>query len=86
MDRIVLRKIRDFYELSLAEMCELLGVSESHLCRVENGERPVTERMVRNLRDEIDLTPDKLTRILAHESEVNALGKARGKVRKMSVI
>lgn len=64
IDFTTVKKLRLVYRLSLAEMAALLGVSESHLWRVEKGERPINETMRRRCVEELELTPDKLTRLL----------------------
>jgi transcriptional regulator with XRE-family HTH domain len=59
-----LRKIRAVYRLSLEEMGLLIGVSRSHLCRIEKGERQLSARLKQNVIEALELTESKLTRIL----------------------
>ena len=78
----VIRKIRVVYRLSLAELGALLDVSESHMCRIESGERPLTAEMTRKLTDELALTPDKLTRVITLYNDLYGARTARESVRK----
>lgn len=59
------RKLRSVYRLTLRDMGALLDVSESHICRIEHGERVVTQEIAEKLTDELALTPEKLARILS---------------------
>lgn len=58
-----LRVIRKVYRLTLAEMAALLDVSDSLLCRIERGDRVLTDGLARRVVDEFELTPEKLVRI-----------------------
>uniref|UniRef100_A0AAE9IIH8 Helix-turn-helix transcriptional regulator n=2 Tax=Paenibacillus polymyxa TaxID=1406 RepID=A0AAE9IIH8_PAEPO len=63
IDFTTVKKLRLVYRLSLAEMAALLGVSESHLWRVEKGERPINETMRQRCVEELELSPPKLERL-----------------------
>ncbi|AKG35651.1 helix-turn-helix domain-containing protein [Paenibacillus durus] len=65
IDHTTVRRLRAVYRLSLAEMAVLLGVSESHLWRVEKGERAINDTMRRNCIEEFELSAGKLERLLA---------------------
>lgn len=72
IDNRVLHLIRSVYRLTLAELGALLDISESHMCRIERGERTLTPALRSKLVAELELTPDKLTRILSIYDEFNA--------------
>ncbi|MFD2332260.1 XRE family transcriptional regulator [Cohnella sp. GCM10020058] len=60
-----LGKIRMFYRLSCDEIGALMDVSGRFVSYVERGERILPEYRAMRLEDELGLTPEKLTRILA---------------------
>ncbi|AOK88965.1 helix-turn-helix domain-containing protein [Paenibacillus polymyxa] len=73
IDYTVVGRLRSIYRLSLADMAALLGVSESHLCRVEKGERVMNDGMRQRCINELELSPEKLNRLLSlyDETEVD---------------
>ncbi|MED0670209.1 helix-turn-helix transcriptional regulator [Aneurinibacillus aneurinilyticus] len=58
-----LYQIRFVYRLSLEELGTLVGVSKSHLHRVEKGERPLSDRLRQGLIEVLELDENKLQRI-----------------------
>ncbi|GED14420.1 hypothetical protein TS65_09340 [Aneurinibacillus migulanus] len=58
-----LYQIRFVYRLSLDELGALIGVSKSHLHRVEKGERPLSDRLRQSLIEALELNESKLQRI-----------------------
>ncbi|MFT9848974.1 helix-turn-helix domain-containing protein [Aneurinibacillus sp. REN35] len=58
-----LHQIRFVYRLSLDELGVLVGVSKSHLHRVEKGERPLSDRLRQDLIEALELNESKLQRI-----------------------
>lgn len=58
-------KIREVYRLSGAEMAALVEVSEALIYFIEQGKRVLTERTKQRLIDALELSPDKLKKILS---------------------
>ncbi|WP_169083244.1 helix-turn-helix domain-containing protein [Paenibacillus sp. PL91] len=65
IDSTVIRRLRELHRKSLAEMASMVGVSESHLFRIEAGQRSITDAFRHRFIAVLDLTPDKLRRLLA---------------------
>jgi transcriptional regulator with XRE-family HTH domain len=61
----VFKRIRKVYDLSQKEFGDLLDISHAQVNRIERGTRNLTDRIRQRLVDELRLTPDKLSRILA---------------------
>jgi transcriptional regulator with XRE-family HTH domain len=72
-----LKKIRQVYHMSLTEMSELLGVSAGHLCHIEKGRYRLTEDVKRRLIERLELTPEKVWRILEVYDEFDLKKGAR---------
>lgn len=70
IDATTFKLIRAVYRLTLADVAALLDVTESHICRIERGERPISDRLLRKFTSELSLTPDKLARISAIYAEI----------------
>lgn len=68
-----LRVLRMANGLKQTAMAHLLGVSAPYLSMVENGERAVTDRMVRGYAKVFGLKPGTLWRIDLEEMRVNSL-------------
>ncbi|ADC48961.1 hypothetical protein BpOF4_04485 [Alkalihalophilus pseudofirmus OF4] len=66
---IQVKKIREVYGLTLVEMSSLMGVTDAHLCNIENGKRRLTDRLILRLKRELELTEKKLDRIMSIHSE-----------------
>jgi transcriptional regulator with XRE-family HTH domain len=62
-------KVRTVYRLTQEEIGALCDVSGAQINRIERGKRNLTERVKRRLIEEMQLTPDKLARILAIYNE-----------------
>ncbi len=60
-----LYKIRRTYRLTLMEVGLLADVSAAYIHQIENGKRPASDSVSEKLAEELDLTPDKLARILS---------------------
>lgn len=58
-------KIRKTYRLSSEEFGSLCDISGAYVNMIEKGKRNLTERVKMRLIEELELTPEKLTRILA---------------------
>ncbi len=67
-------KIRKVYRLTLEDIGALCSVSAAYINMVEKGKRNLSERVKRRLIAELQLTPDKLARILAIYNETNIRG------------
>lgn len=52
-----LRMMRNEHRVSLRELAALVGISASHLSRVESGERPVSPSLVERVCDAIATLP-----------------------------
>lgn len=52
-----LRMMRETHRVTLREMADLVGVSASHLSRIESGERPATADLTARLCDVIAALP-----------------------------
>jgi transcriptional regulator with XRE-family HTH domain len=64
-------KIRKVYRLTQEDVGALCNVSTSYINMIEKNKRKLTERVGRRLVEELQLTPDKLTCILAIYNEFN---------------
>lgn len=74
VDAEQLAKIRQVYRLSCEEMGALIGVTGRFISFVERGERNLPKARADVLTEELDLTPEKIGRILAIYEETN-IGK-----------
>lgn len=52
-----LRMMRQAHRVNLRKMAERVGISASHLSRVESGERPATAELTARICDEIAKLP-----------------------------
>lgn len=57
-------KLRKLYRLSQAELGALCGVSDAFINQIERGKRNVSERVRCAVTKELEITPDKLARLL----------------------
>lgn len=57
-------KVRKVYRLSSAEFGALCDISAPYVNMIENGKRNLTRQVKYRLIDELQLTPEKLARIL----------------------
>jgi plasmid maintenance system antidote protein VapI len=77
INEVTLRKIREVYRLSCDEVGALLDVSGRYVNYIENGERRLTEQLVGKLITELELTDDKLARIISiYDTEQQARAKS----------
>lgn len=64
-------KIRKVYRLSTEEFAALCDITGAYVNMIENNKRNLTERVKRRLIEELQLTPEKLARILEVYNEFN---------------
>ncbi|USK70196.1 helix-turn-helix domain-containing protein [Peribacillus asahii] len=57
-------RIRKTYRLTSSEFGALCDISGAYVNMIENGKRNLTDRVKQKLIEELQLTPDKLARIL----------------------
>jgi len=57
-------RIRKVYRLTLEDMAALCGCSTSLINKIEKKQRSFSEKIMRRLIEELQLTPEKLARIL----------------------
>ena len=57
----VIKKIRRSLGLTLAQLADKTGVSESQLCLIENGDRSITDEKLDKIAKAFGLEPDVLT-------------------------
>jgi transcriptional regulator with XRE-family HTH domain len=57
--------IRRTYKLNMEEFADLLGISASYVCQIENEKSSLSVNVAQKLIDELDLTEPKLNKILA---------------------
>lgn len=67
-------KVRWYFRLTQEDMAAVCNVSSAQISRIENGRRNLTERVKRRLISKLQLTPEKLARILALYEETNIRG------------
>jgi len=67
-------KVRWYFRLTQEEMAAICNISGAQISRIESGKRNLTERVKRRLNSELQLTPDKLARILEIYNETNIRG------------
>jgi predicted transcriptional regulator len=58
------RRMRSVYRLSMMEWGDLLGISDAYVNQIEKSQRRLTENVVNQLVKELELTEEKLLRIL----------------------
>lgn len=56
-------KIRKVYQLTTTELANILGYSQSYISDIDRGVEPVTDNVVRRLRDKLGLDEIKLREI-----------------------
>jgi transcriptional regulator with XRE-family HTH domain len=53
----MLRAVRSYQDLTLAELSEISGVDKQHICYVEKGRRPLTPRIAKRLATALNCPP-----------------------------
>ncbi|WP_248928986.1 helix-turn-helix domain-containing protein [Paenibacillus hamazuiensis] len=71
----IFRKLREFYRLDSAEWAALIGISDRLVRYIERGERGVSSKVAQKVNDELELTPEKLDRILTLYDEFQIRGE-----------
>ena len=56
-------KIRKVHQLTTTELAELLGYSQTYISSIDRGVEPVTDNVVRRLREKLELDETKLREI-----------------------
>ncbi|MFD2615708.1 helix-turn-helix domain-containing protein [Paenibacillus gansuensis] len=69
MTEEILHKIRVVYGFTQAEIAQYAGVTDSYINQVFKRKRTLSEKVSHRLIKELNLTPDKLGRILQHYEE-----------------
>jgi len=62
-------RIRRYYGLTLKQMADVLGVSESYVHAIEVGREPVTDAMQKRVNTAFSLTTNRLRAITIHYRE-----------------
>jgi predicted transcriptional regulator len=62
-------KLRRMFGLSQEGIGALAGVSGALICQIEAGKKPLTDRVSTAIVDELELTPDKFSRLLTSYEE-----------------
>src|ERR1700722_9042378 len=55
-----LLEVRKYYKLTQKEMAELLGVQRTYYSELENGSRPISQKIIRTLSETKGISPDWL--------------------------
>lgn len=66
-------KVRKVYRFTLADMAALADVTESYIGKIEKKQRSLTANVARRIVERMDLTPDKLERVLRIYDEFGVL-------------
>ncbi len=67
-------RIRHVYHLTMDEYGLLLGITAAYVNNIEKGKCRFTERVKQRLVEELELTPEKLQRILSIYDEYQLSG------------
>lgn len=71
-------KVRKVYRLTQEDIAALADVSTAFINQIERKKRPLSDRVRLKLTEELGITPDRLSRILALYDEFNVKGALTG--------
>lgn len=78
-----LYRIRRYYGLTLKQMAEVLGISETYVHLMEAGREPVTDNVQRRVNESFSLTTNRLRAITIHYREhIEPFDRYKGKVKR----
>ncbi|MCM3087758.1 helix-turn-helix domain-containing protein [Bhargavaea ginsengi] len=78
-----LYRIRKYYGLTLIQMGEVLGISDTYVSAMEVGREPVTENVQRRVNEAFNLTTNRLRAITIHYREhIEPFDRYKGKVKR----
>lgn len=70
VDGDIIRKVRIANKLTQGELGALCDVSDAYINMIERGKRSVSDRLRLKLIDELAITPEKLSQLLAEYERI----------------